>query len=142
MLVAGFAIGSALALVTLASIANPTLALALNEALFAPFGWLVGDSRTTVVTDLFQLLLPRPVRAFVFANLDHAQAPAIDGLIFLAVTVLAVSSALVRLLSRTEAPTEPVTVRFVAKEYALMAAGLFVAIFLLFVQVMSGDSSA
>lgn len=142
MLTGGFAIGGALSVVALTSIATPEVAGALNGALFGPFEWLVGSQPHALVTDLFRATLPREVLLFVTEHLDHLQAPAVDGLIFLAVTVLAATSALVRLFSNADLPAEDVKVTYVVQEYAIMAFGLFIAILVIFMQAESGDSSA
>lgn len=143
MLIAGFAIGSSLALLVLVSLATPSVAADLNQALLNPFALLAPiHHQTTIITDLFEATLPGSVRAFVFTYLTNLQAPTFDCFVFLTIMVLASSSVFFRVFSTKPVDAEEVSVTFVAKEYGLMAGGLLVALVLIFLQAGSGDSSA
>lgn len=142
VLVAGFAVGSAFALVLLESVATPALAEALNHAWLASLSVLhSGGLQSQTLTDMFQVFLPKEVRSFVFLHLTNADAPAFDSMVLFAILGLSVCSALSGLF-RPEPSHEDVTVAFVAREYALMSVGLFVALIVVFVNAFGGDSQA
>lgn len=143
MLVAGFAIGSSFALLVLVSLGTPAIAESLNQSVVNPltlFG--AGERTTTFITDTFVLSLPGSVQSFVFTHLTNLQAPAFDCFVFLAVMVLASSSLFFRVFSAKPVTDEVVPLTFVVQEYALMALGLLVGLLVVFLQGLSGDSSA
>jgi len=109
MLVAGFAIGSALSLIVLVSATTPVLA-------------------THAVTDSFLFILPSAVKSFAMAYLTNMQAPAVDSLTFMVIVALAFLSICLRLLGLEPAEEEDVTIKFVVEEYVKMAGGLFVGL--------------
>ena len=145
VLIAGFAIGSALALVVLESVATASVAAHLNHAWIEALALfhIVGAQDTThFVTVAFQIFLPQSVERFVFAELTNLQAPALDSLIFLAIMSLACLSVLFRVFSTRPIEDEYVPVTLVAWEYTKMAVGLFVALVIIFLMALSGDSHA
>jgi hypothetical protein len=143
ILIAGFAIGSALALIVVESVATPAVAGQLNHAWIDALAFLhlaSPQDSTHFVTTAFQLFLPQSVETFVFAQLTSLQAPAFDSLIFLAVTCLAALSVLFRVFSTRPIEDEYVPMRFVVREYATMVGGLFVALVVIFLGSLTGDS--
>ena len=132
MLVAGFAIGSALSLIVLVSATNPVLADSLNSAWahsLAPVGLHIQSTR--VVTDSFLFVLPPEVQSFALAYFTNLQAPAVDSLTFMVIMVLAFASMCLRLFGLEPAEEKAVTIKFVAEEYAIMTGGLFVGLLLI-----------
>lgn len=143
MLVAGFAIGSALSLLVLVSVATPLVADSLNQAMINPLGLFQPiDYPTHLITDTFVSTLPKIVREFIFTYLTSLQAPTFDCFVFLVVMVLAATSVLFRVFSAAPLVDDDVSVQYVAKEYLMMAGGLLVGMILIFLQALSGDSSA
>lgn len=143
LLVAGFAIGSSLALIILVSFATPAVADSLNGAWVAAIE-LTGmtiHAHSSFVTDTFRETLPALVERFASAHLTNSQAPAFDSLVFLAVIAVSCLSVLFRTLSSTPLGDEHVPVTFIAKEYALMSFGILFALLWIFAQSESGDSS-
>lgn len=143
MLVAGFAIGSMVALIALVSVATPALAGSLNQAWENALGVVgIGDGSTRIVTDMFMAVMPSSVETFVTTYLTNQQAPAFDSLIFMVMLVLGSISVGSRFLEPRSTSDEAVPLTFVAKEYAIMAGGLFVGVILILVSAATNDSSA
>jgi hypothetical protein len=143
MLVAGFAIGSMVALIALVSVATPALAGSLNQAWENALGVVgIGDGSTRIVTDMFIAVMPSSVESFVTTHLTNQQAPAFDSLVFMAMMVLGSTSVATRILEPRSVPDEAVPLTFVAKEYAIMAGGLFVGVILMLVAAATNSDSA
>jgi hypothetical protein len=143
ILIAGFGIGSTLALIVLVSVATPSVADGLNHAWINALAVLhLANTHATThfVTTAFRFLLPQSVEDFVFSQLTDLQAPALDSFIFLAVTSLASLSLLFRVFSTRPIEDEYVPIPLVASEYAAMIGGLFVALVVIFFSAESGDS--
>jgi hypothetical protein len=143
ILIAGFAIGSALGLIVVESVGTAAVAGQLNHAWIDALVFLRLASphdSTQFVTAAFQFFLPQSVENFVSGQLTNLQAPAFDSLIFLAITCLASLSVLFRVFSTRPIEDEYVPVRFVVREYAIMAGGLFVALVIVFGGALTGDS--
>lgn len=143
MLVAGFAIGSMVALIALVCVATPELAGSLNQAWSNALGVVgIGDGSTRIVTDMFVAVMPGSVESFVTTHLTSQQAPAFDSLVFMAMMVLGSISVASRILAPRSAPDEAVPLTFVAREYAIMAGGLFVGVILILVAAATNSDSA
>ncbi|HEY8696327.1 MAG TPA: hypothetical protein VIM02_01825 [Rhizomicrobium sp.] len=143
VLIAGFAIGSAFALIVLVSMATPAVADSLNQAWLNVFIFAhVADIQTTThfVTDAFRLFLPQSVESFAFAHLTNLQAPALDGFIFMIVMALASLSIIFRLFSVGPPVNEVLPLKFVVEEYAKIILGMFVILILIFVAAFVGES--
>lgn len=145
VLIAGFAIGSALGLIVIVSVATPAVADSLNQAWINALVFLHlanSESTTHIMTLAFEFFLPQSVENFVFSQLTDLQAPAFDSFVSLAVTSLASLSMLFRVFSARPIEEEYVPIRFVALEYIKMIGGLFVALVMIFLAEESGDSHA
>lgn len=143
MLVAGFAIGSMIALIALVSVATPALATGLNQAWANALGVVgIGDGSTRIVTDVFVAVMPGSVESFVMSHLTNQQAPAFDSLIFMAMMTLSLISVASRIAEPRSTPDEAVSLTLVAQEYAIMVGGLFVGVILILVSAATSDSSA
>ena len=142
VLVAGFAIGSALALITLACLATPFLDQSLNHAWLAGLLGMAGTGTTHIMSNTFLFLLPESVKTFVFTYLTNLQAPAIDSFTFLAVMTLASLSVLFRLFSASPLEDQHPPVSLLAMEYGKIVGGAFVILLLMFFAAETGDSSA
>ncbi|HJR56403.1 MAG TPA: hypothetical protein VJ798_07475 [Rhizomicrobium sp.] len=139
-LIAGFAIGSALALIALVSIATPDLANALNQSWSTAilFG---GSENSQFLTSFMQSLMPSRIERFAFEYLTNQQAPAFDSFILLTVLVLSVVSSLLRAASKTPITDEQIPLRFVLTETGSMMIGLFVGVALIVFGAMLGETS-
>jgi hypothetical protein len=145
MLLAGFSIGSALALITLVCVAPPTLAQSIDQSwlnVFSFVGLTSSHSTSHLVTDTFRLFLPDSVGNFVFTYLTNLEAPALDSFFFLAVLGLATLSVLCRVFSATPVEDEHVPLQFIVVEYVKMVLGLFVLLVFIFAQAATGSSHA
>lgn len=145
VLIAGFAIGSALGLIVLVSVPTPAVASSLNQALINSLAFLhLANPQSTshFLTSAFEFLLPQSVENFALSYLTNLQAPAFDSFIFLAVTSMSSLSVLFRVFSTRPIEEEYVPVRLVVMEYINMMGGLFVALVMIFLPAESGDSQA
>lgn len=142
VMVAGFAIGSALALIILTCVATPSLDIAINQAWIGGLLGLGGSGPTHIVTGGFLVMLPDTVKSFVFTYLTNFHAPAFDGFIFLAVVGLSTLSVLTRLFSPAPIADEHPPFPYIAREYGKIVVGVFIGLLVLFLSGQSGDSSA
>lgn len=143
ILIAGFAIGGAFALIVLVSMATPAVADGLNQAWLNVFIFAhLTDIQTTThfVTEVFRLFLPQSVESFAFTHLTNLQAPALDSFIFMIVMALGSLSILFRLFSTDPLVNETVPLKFVVEEYAKIMVGMFVLLILIFAAAFAGES--
>ena len=145
MMVAGFAIGSALAMITVESFASPTVAYCLNQA-FVNVAALLHlasvHTASTAVTDAFDMFLPSTVEAFARQHLVNQLAPAFDSLMFLSVMLLSCQSVLFRLFGERPTDDADVPLRYIASEFAKLTVGFFMLSVLYFLSILSGDASS
>jgi hypothetical protein len=143
VMIAGFAIGSALGLIVLVSVATPAVADSLNQAwinTLALLNHVSSQTTTHFVTIAFEFFLPQSVENFVLSQLTNLQGPALDSFIFLAVISLASTSMLFRVFSTRPINDEYIRAPIVAREYAILVGGLFVSLIMIFLAAQSGDS--
>jgi hypothetical protein len=145
---AGFAIGSGIALVILTSVAAPAVANGVNDGWIRSFKIIDGLAGTSIAniagyepTNLFVMTMPISVEEFVFKYLRNVQPPIVDGALFLGIISLATLSLMARMpLSMAKVSTK-VPVSFLPKEYLAIVGGLLIAVVLIFLQAFSeGDT--
>ncbi len=145
MVIAGFAIGSAFAMIAVESFASPIVSSSLNQSLvdvLALFDLAGSTTTSTLVTDVFQYFLPPALEAFAHHHLINQLAPAFDSLVFLGVMIFACCSVLFRLFSTRPVEDAVVPITYVAYEFVKLTVGVFVLLVFYFLQVISGEASA
>ena len=141
-LIAGFAIGSSLALVVLVSVSTPGLRESLGDAWGSSLFWIGSTGSSDWLSRSFLAVLPSSVETFAFTYLTSLQAPAFDCLVLLAVLAFAATGYAARTISAAPVDEQPISVNVVALEYAKMILGLFVGLIVIFATAATGDSSA
>lgn len=138
-----FAIGTALALVMLASVAQPGVATALDAGWGQSIRTMADLMRFEVIiqvlgaihpSQLFVASMPSAVRDFVFAYLTSAPAPVIDALILLLVVVLAILSIIKGMIARLDEKAPRMTDFFLPKAFLGIVFGLFGGVIVVFAQ--------
>lgn len=141
-LIAGFAIGSSLALVVLVSVSTPGLRESLGDAWGSSLFWMGSTGSSDWLSQSFIAILPSSVETFAFTYLTDLNAPAFDCLVLLAVLAFAATGYAARTVSAAPVDEQPISVNVVAVEYAKMILGLFVGLIVIFATAATGDSSA
>ncbi|HEX3530145.1 MAG TPA: hypothetical protein VH988_24050 [Thermoanaerobaculia bacterium] len=151
MALAGFALGSALALVVLASVGAPRLSSGVNSGWINCLGTLDRTLGANVAsstigwiqpTTVFVATMPASVERFVLQHFDNANPPLVDSLILLIVLAMATISVTLALFLSREESTKGYSDYFLPREYLEVFGGLLFAVVLLFVAAASeGDQS-
>ena len=139
----GFAIGSALALILVVGVATPAVADSINSACAASIGLIVSGAQFIPghqLTDLFLTTLPSVVKDFMFLHMTSIKAPALDSFILLAVLGLANVSVFLKIPRARPHDPEPVPVQFYPAEYVALFGGLLVALLVVFMQALGGET--
>ena len=148
LMLAGFAVGSAISLVLLQAAANPGLSHSINVALASSFEIsarafeglqpvVYAEAVDDTLTDLFLQSLPSTVQVFTLKYLTHAPAPVLDALVLALALLLANVSVIFGILSFGAVDSDEATVHFYPKEYFELVGGLLVSVLLVFLQAES-----
>lgn len=144
----GFAIGSAIALVILTSVAAPAVANGVNEGWIQSFGIIDSFAGTSIAsvagyepTKLFVMTMPSFVEGFVFKYLTTVQPPIVDSVLFLVITSLATLSLAAKIFPSMPKVSTMVPVYFLPKDYFAILGGWLVAVVLVFLRAISEDES-
>jgi len=146
----GFAVGSAIALIVLTSVAAPPVASGINDGWKHSFeiidgfiGTNIGASALARIepTNIFVATMPNSVKTFVFTYLTNAHPPIVDSALFFAIIIIAATSVALRVFpSISKVPTKT-RVSFLPTEYFAIFGGLLIAVVIIFAQAVSeGDS--
>lgn len=151
VMLGAFSIGTALALIFLTSVANPSLANRVN------YGWneswyIFNDITGLDITQSqfaqinltrgYVQIMPASVREFVFENLDTASAPLYDTFLLLVVLVVSYMGILRNISQRLEAQTEVIPVTFYPDEYFAIFGGLILQVALIFIAALSEGNNS
>ena len=149
---AGFALGSAFALIILTSVGAPQVSAGVdsgwNESLRTIDGVLQGTVASKVFgglqpTRVFLGVMPGSVEGFVMEHFDNANPPLLDSLLLLVLLSIATLSVLYWAFSAMEERSSPpLQAYFLPREYLAIFGGLLVSVLVLFGQALSEGGDA
>jgi hypothetical protein len=146
----GFAIGSALALIILTSVAAPQIANGVDIGWNHSFEIIdniikseISQSFVSQIkpTSVFVATMPKSVETFVFRYLTNAPPPIVDSALFFAITIVAVLSVTIRVIPALPKIPTKVPVSFLPQEYFAIFGGLLLAVVVIFAQAFSEGES-
>lgn len=139
----GFAIGIALALIVMTSVASPRLAKGINMGWKHSLDILDTLTHTSVLTgalsgiqpsNLLLNAMPNPVKIFIFQNLTNAPTPIFDSFIFLTIITIANISMITKLIKPISKDPATLGLFFLPKEVGAILGGLLMSVAVIFLQ--------
>jgi hypothetical protein len=140
-----FAIGSALALVVLTSVAAPPVSEGVDTGWQQSLQTVDGITSTRIAsgilggpepTSIFVATMPQPVEKFAFTYLTAVPPPIVEAIVLLLITLLTIVSLLRHLALTVERQPAKFTNYFIPREYLKIAFSLIAPVLILFARGM------